>query len=258
MAKQEPLPERLQYLQSYREFLAKIPRSKIDEGTDTTLLCDLVRERIRGITETEAKEKLNADLEELEKFLSSRRDERLHFVLGLFLIAVEDPEEFVKPPEKPKPIEEWVLMDLPPKAKAKFGEESSALGVKWKGQHFYAHQCNMEDEFSRKKVLVEFAHPNASEFEQLVQKGEGSMAEALIPPAAREIRRQSVSVNLGKVTGHKYISSGESPATWKRVDYLLKIPDCYISASIQASEPFDESEWDSYLATLRFGKPAAK
>jgi hypothetical protein len=103
MARPEPLPERLHYLQSYREFLAKIPKSKIDEGTDTTLLCDLVREQIQGKTKAEAKEKLSADLGELEKYLSSRRDDRLHFVLGCFLIAVEDPEEFVKPPEKPKP-----------------------------------------------------------------------------------------------------------------------------------------------------------
>ncbi|HEX5398988.1 MAG TPA: hypothetical protein VFY06_08060 [Verrucomicrobiae bacterium] len=257
MAKQEPLPEHLQYLQLYREFLAKIPRSKIDEGTDTTLLCDLVRERIRGMTETEAKEKLNADLEELEKYLSSRRDDKLHFVLGLFLIAVEDPVEFVKPPEKPKPIEEWVLMDLPPKAKARFSEESSALSVKWKGQRFYAHRCNTEDDFSRKKILIEFDHPNASAYELFLLRGEPALAE-MVPPAAREIRRQSAGVNLGKVTGHKYISSGEPPTTWKRVDYLLKIPDCYISANIQASELFDESEWEPYLATLRFGKPVAK
>jgi hypothetical protein len=63
---------------------------------------------------------------------------------------------------------------------------------------------------------------------------------------------------LGKVNGHKYISSGESPSIWKRVDYMFQIPDCYIEATIQASEPFDESEWEPFLATLRFGKPVAK
>jgi hypothetical protein len=73
MAQHEPLPERLQYLQPYREFLAKIPKSKIDEGTDTTLLCDLVREQIRGKTEAEAKEKLAADLEEWGMNFSERR-----------------------------------------------------------------------------------------------------------------------------------------------------------------------------------------
>lgn len=172
MARPEPLPERLQYLQPYQGFLAKIPRSKINEGTDTTLLCDLVRERIRGKTEAQAKEKLAGDLEELEKYLSGRRDDRLHFVLGCFLIAVEDPEEFVKPPEKPKPIDKWVLMDLPHEAKANSSKESSALSVKWKGQRFYAHRCYMEDEFSRKLYPTLFAHPNASEYERFIMMGE--------------------------------------------------------------------------------------
>jgi hypothetical protein len=112
----------------------------------------------------------------------------------------------------------------------------------------------MEDEFSRKKVLVEFAHPNASEYERFLLRGEPALAE-MVPPIAREFRRQSVSVNLGKVIGHKYISSGETPATWKRVDYQLQIPGCYISASIQSQESFDETEWEPYLATLRYEKP---
>ena len=259
MAQMDPLPQRLQYLQPFREFLAKLKKSEVGDGTDTTLLEELIYEQIRGRTVAEAKEKLNADLEELNKYLSvpSRRNDRLHFVLGFFLIAVEDPEELLKPPEKPKPIEEWVLMDLPPKAKAKFSGESSALRVKWKGQRFYAHRCYMGDEFSRKKTLVEFANPNASAYELFLLRGEPALAE-MVPPAAREIRRQPFGVNLGKVTGHKYISKGEPPVNWKRVDYLLQIPDYYISVSIQASEPFDESEWEPYLATLRFGKPVNK
>lgn len=258
MAKQEPLPERLQYLQPFREFLAKLPKEEASDA-DPTLLEELIYERVRGKTAEEAKEKLSADLEELEKYLSAprRRNDRLHFVQGYLLIAVEDPEQLLKPPEKPKPIEEWVLMDLPPKAKSKISEDSSALHVKWKGQWFFAGQCCMEDEFSRKKALVEFAHPNASAYELFLLRGEPALAE-MVPPIAREIRRQSISVNLGKVTGHKYISLGEPPTIWKRVDYMLKIPDCYISASIQANESFDESEWEPYLATLRFGKPVAK
>jgi hypothetical protein len=254
MAKQEPLPERLQYLQPYREFLAKIPKSKIDEGTDTTLLCDLVRERIRGITETEAKEKLNADLGELEKFLSSRRDERLHFVLGVFLIAVENPEEFVKPPEKSK---ERIIMELPPNAKSKYFEEWSLI-ANWKRQHFCASPVDMTYDYGRRSFLIELAHPDANDYERYILMGETAMAE-MVHPKAREIRPLlSTPVNFGKVTGHKWIVSHESPFVRKTVTYKLQIPGGYANISIDAEILFDESEWEFYLPTLRIEKIVAK
>jgi hypothetical protein len=119
MAQKEILPERLQYLQPFREFLAKLPKDEASDA-DPTLLEELIYEQIKGKTVEDAKEKLGADLEELEKYLSAprRRNDRLHFVQGYLLIAVEDPEQLLKSPEKPKPIEERLLMDLPPKAKS--------------------------------------------------------------------------------------------------------------------------------------------
>lgn len=251
MAKSESLPERLQYLQPYREFLAKIPKSKIDEGTDTTLLCDLVRERIRGITETEAKEKLNADLEELEKYLSSRKDDKLHFVLGLFLIAVEDPEKFVKPPEKPK---EQIIMELPPNAKSKYFEEWS-LTVKWKRQHFSASPLDMTYDYGRRRFLTQLAHPDANDYELYILMGETAMAE-MVHPRAKEIHPvPSVAVNFGKVTGHKRVVCNNSPPfVTKNVGYHLQIPGGYASVSIVAKFLFDESEWEFYLPTLRIEK----
>jgi hypothetical protein len=225
---------------------------------DTTLLEELIHEQIRGKTTKEAQEKLNADLEELENYLSTprRRNDRLHFVIGFLLIAAEKPEELLEPPKKPKPVEERLIMELPPKAKSKVDEYSPSLIVKWKRQNFYAHRCYMEDEFSRKAILVAFAHPNASEYERFILRGEPALAE-MVPLVAREIRHQSISINLGEVTGHKYVRIGQPPAEWKRVGYLLQIPGGYVSADIQARYLFDETEWDTYLATLRFSKPNA-
>lgn len=256
MARSEPLPERLGYLQPFREFLAKLPKDQASDA-DPTLLEELVYEQIKGKTKEEAKEKLNADLEELEKYLSAprRRNNRLHFVRGYILIAVEDPQELLKPPEKPKPIKERLVMELPPKAKSKVDEYS--LTVKWNGKRIYVLRSNMDDEFTRKHILAELAHPDASEYERFTLMNEPSLAET-VPPTARQIRRQSVSIDFGKVTGHKYISFGEAPATWKRVDYTLQIPGGYVSAVIQESSLFNEAEWDSYLATLRFEKSIAK
>jgi hypothetical protein len=258
MAQSELLPECLQYLQPFREFLAKLPKEEASDA-DPNLLEELIHEQIKGKTAEEAKEKLNADLEELEKYLSAprRRNDRLHFVLGYLLIVIEDPQELLKRPEKPKPIEERLFMELPPKAKLQIDESSSSLSVKWKGQNFYAQRCGMEDEFTRQYFLIKFAHPNASEYERFILMDEPSLAE-MVPPAAREIRRQSIGVNLGKVIGRKYVFSSETQASGKTVDYMLQIPGCYISASIKASKSFDESEWETYLATLRYENPVAK
>ncbi|HXB59782.1 MAG TPA: hypothetical protein VNU95_09465 [Candidatus Acidoferrales bacterium] len=258
MAEPETLPERLQYLQPYREFLGKLRKSEVGDGTDTTLLEELIYEQIHGKTVEEAKEKLSADLEELEKYLSVpvRRNDRLHFVLGYFLIAAEDPAELLKRPEKPKPVEEKLVMDLPPKTKPETSEGWPSLNVEWKEESFYAHKCRMDDDFQAKKVMVEFNNPNATAYEHFILRGEPGMAE-MIPKAAREKRRQSISVDLGEVKGHKYVSTGAAPATWQRVDFLLQVPGGYVQGTIQASVLFDESKWDPYLKTLRLEKVAA-
>lgn len=255
MAAKEILPERLQYLQPFREFLKKLPKAEVGETTDTTLLEDLLRKRIQGKSVKDAQEQLNADLKELENYLSGprRRNDRLHFVVGFLLIAVERPEEFLKPPEKPKVILERLFMDLPPKAKSSVDEYS--LTVKWKRQHFYALRLNMDDEFSREFTLAKLDHPNASEYELLNLVGATGAAE-LIPMGAREIRPQAIRVELGKVAGHKLVSARETPIFWKGIDYLLRIPGGCVSVSISSKHPLDEAEWESYLATLHFRRPA--
>ena len=255
MAQSEPLPERLQYLQPFREFLEKLPKEQASDA-DPTLLEELIRKQIKGKTSKEAKEKLNADLEELEKYLAipSRRNDRLHFVLGYFLIAAEDPEELLKPQGKP---EERLVMQLPPKAKSKYFEEWSLI-VNWKRQHFCASPLDMTYEFGREFFLAQLAHPKANEYELYKLIGEISLAE-MVHPARREIRPPTpINVNLGDVVGHKCVISHEMPFVRKTVSYNLQIPGGYASVSIDAKKLFDESEWESYLATLRYEKPVVK
>jgi len=255
MAQSEPLPERLQYLQPFRELLAKLPKAEVGDGMDTTLLEELIHEQIRGKTAKEAQEKLNADLEELESYLSVPRrcNDRLHFVVGFLLIAAEKPEELLKPPQKPKEILERLAMELPPKAKSS-GDQYS-LTVKWKRQNFLALICNMDDGFSREYTLARLAHPNASGYELLDLVGKPDPQFSC--PNAPQKQPSAISVNLGKVVGHKRIEFSESPFVWKGADYLLQIPGGYVSVVIQAGHIFDDSEWEPYMATLRFEKPSA-
>jgi hypothetical protein len=137
------------------------------------------------------------------------------------LIAVENPEELLKPPVEVRKREERLVMELPPRAKSTSNEYE--LSVKWKRQRFYVLKCNMEKDSSRKSYLTEFENP----------------------------RPRAILINLGEVNGHGYITSGDYPIFSKRVDYMLKIPGAYVLVTISAHHLFDESEWNPYLATLR-------
>jgi hypothetical protein len=250
MAKKGPLPERLHYLQPFHEFLAKIPKSEIGDTADTSLLEKLLRDRLHGLRAKDAQEKLNGDLHELEEYLSDRPTDRLHFVAGFLLIAAEKPEELLKPPVEEKKREERLMMELPPRAKSMSDEHE--LAVKWKRQRFYALQCNIEDDFSQRSILMQFEHPNASEYERLKMLG---ISLPHVRPDVQPKRPPAIPIDLGKVTGHKHITSGDSPTVWKRADYLLQIPGAYVLVTISANHMFDETEWDIYLATLRYAIP---
>jgi hypothetical protein len=254
MARIETLPERLQYLRPFQEFLTKLPKAEVGEFTDNTLLEKLIRKRLRGMSSEEAKKALGADLQELKEFCSVGRrgdDVRLGFILGFLWVASEMPEELLKPAIKPRKIVERLRMELPRGAKSSIDQYS--LSVEWMGQNFHALRLDMEDAFSHEFTLARLAHPNASEHE-LLSLIDASAAERVCPNPIQD-RAQAISVNLGKVVGHKHVACGEPPNEWKRADYLLKIPAGYVSVSIQAGHLFDESWWETYLTTLHFSKP---
>jgi len=55
MTRIEPLPERLQYLRPFQEYLATLPKAEVGDSTDTTLLEKTLRKRIKGMSYEEAK-----------------------------------------------------------------------------------------------------------------------------------------------------------------------------------------------------------
>ena len=228
MSNKQNLPERLQYLQPFQAFLSKISKEDVGESTDTTILEELLRTRIEGLSIAESQRLLTRDLEELESHLG-RRNDRLQFVVGFLLIAAEKPEELLKPPAKPPEITERLTMATPPDSKVIVDQYS--MMIRWKRQTFTALRLNMDDEFGRLHTL-----------EQLAQ----SKPSLDGPPAVR--------VEFGEVAGIKSVSVSaiEHPKPWKRVDYLLQIPDGYVRVTIVANRLFDESTWESCLPTLRF------
>jgi hypothetical protein len=245
---------RLRFLRPFQEYLAALPAADVGETTDSTMLEKLLRKRLRGMSPQEATNQLSADLEDLEAVFSvgHRRDVRLGFIVGFLFTAATMPENLLKPPAKRKKVVARMTMKLPPGAKLSVDEYS--LVVKWKRQNLCVTRCDMDDEFSRDLTLATFAHPNASEREFLTLMGETALAK-LASPNTSENQPKAISVKLGTVIGHKHVALGNAPVVWKRAGYLLKIPGGYVSVDIQARHLFDETEWESYLATLRFTKP---
>jgi hypothetical protein len=254
MVRIKALPERLRYLRPFQKYLAALPAAEVGESTDSTMLEKILRKRLRGMSSQEATNQLSADLEGLEAILSvgQRRDIRLGFIFGFLFSAATMPENLLKPPARRKKVVERLTMKLPPGAKLSVDEYS--LAVKWKRQNLFALRCDMDDEFSRDLTLAEFAHPNASERELFTLMGETALAK-LASPNTPQNEPKAIHVKLGAATGHKRVAFGDSPVVWKRAGYLLKIPGGYVSIDIQAGHLFDETEWEYYLATLRFTKP---
>lgn len=228
------MPKNLEYLKPFQKFLAKLPKSRIGDTVDTALLEKLVRGRIQGMSEEEARNQLISDLEELQTYLSppSRKNDRLHFVIGFLLVAAEKPEKLLKLPVEPKKVLERLLMELPPKAKSSCDQYT--LTVNWKRQRFYAGWLKLEEDFAREQILKQLSATEPTLDGRLASR-----------------------VDFGEVTGNKCVLAGDFPAVHKRVDYLLEVPGGYVRVLIQASNLFDETEWESYLATLRFAIPQA-
>lgn len=64
------LPTRIRYLEPVRKQLAALGPDDIHEDTDLSVLRRVVRKRVKGLSDVEARSALNEDAAELEKWLS--------------------------------------------------------------------------------------------------------------------------------------------------------------------------------------------
>src|SRR5213592_1291343 len=111
-----PLPTRLRYLEPVRKQLAALAPDDIHEDTDLSVLRRVVRKRVKGLSDEDARSALRDDAAELESWLSApgQADTRLYFVLPILPDAIEVllAEQPQMPPERGE-----ARMELPEGAK---------------------------------------------------------------------------------------------------------------------------------------------
>jgi hypothetical protein len=86
---QPKIPRRVEYLRAVIDQLGQVPRSELNEDTDTSFLETVVRQRIEHLSNAEAKETLRADRKALANWLRKpgNEDSPAHFILGWMMAS---------------------------------------------------------------------------------------------------------------------------------------------------------------------------
>lgn len=230
------LPERLRYLQPFRKKFASRAPEELNEDTGEAPLFALLSKRIKGRSEAEGQNILEADLGALEEWLDepANKNDCLQFVRGFLMVSPSElakriVEETAKAAEPPPEAE----MDLPKDAKVRRVKSKTevAMIIRWKGT------------LTAIDSVTEEAVSNIAEVEN---RSDGVSKLAILP------------VRFGEVAGTKFVRTGDSwRRPFKEVRYLLTAPGghVYISTAI-VSKKLDESKWDetqleAYFRTLR-------
>jgi len=235
MPRPSPLPQRLRYLQPFRKKFASRPSEELNEATGEAPLFALLSKRLKGHSEAAAQKILEDDLAALEAWLSAPEQESdcLQFVRGFLMVSpsglaeriLEESARAAEPPPE-------VQMDVPAGAKLRRvkSRTEEAMLVRWKGT------LTAIDSLSEEAVV---------NFAEVENRSDGVSKLSVLP------------VRFGKVTGTKFVRTGESwRGPYKDVRYLLKVPggQVYISTAV-ISKKLNESQWDeseleAYFHTL--------
>jgi hypothetical protein len=210
-----------------RKQLAALDPDDVHEDTDLSVLRRVVRKRVRGLSEEEARAALHEDAAELERWLSTPGlpDARLYFVLPILPDAVEIllTEHPQGPPERGE-----ASMELPDDAKVT--KENGCWSVKWHRLFLSLYPSHCEDMHREAGRLKDDAKSR-----QMLDGSGMSVAD----------------VRFGPVSGIKGISRMASPK-FKRVNYALDVPGGHLVVVLDSSRgDFDESEVERYFHTLR-------
>jgi len=220
------LPVRLRYLEPVRKQLAALKPDDIHEGTDLSVLRRVVRKRVKGLSDEDARSALREDADKLESWLSTPGvDERLCFILPILPDAVEI--LLIETPHAP-PERGEVSMQLPDGTKVT--KENGCWCVKWRRLLLCLYPSHRED-----------MHRSAGQLRD----------DAKTHPMVDGNGMSLTDVCFGEVAGIKCISKMASPK-FKRLDYALDVPGGHVIAVLDSSAgDFDESEIERHFHTLK-------
>jgi hypothetical protein len=185
----------------------------------------VVRKRVKGLSEEEARVLLREDAAELERWLSTAEepDTRLYFITPILPDAIEILLT-EQPPASPERGE--VKMELPEGAKVTV--DNGGWGVQWGRIWLFLYPSHREEMHSEAGRWKDDAKS------QPMVDGDGIAVE---------------EVRFGEVAGIKCTSK---MAKFKRVDYALDVSGGHIVATVDSRRgDFDESELERYFHTMR-------
>lgn len=230
------LPDRLRYLQPFRGKFAR-RMDDLNEDSGAVALYALLRKRIKGLTDADARNLLAEDALALEKWLETPGLENDPLVFAGVMFApdlvpdvLEHLREEKAEADKPFP---WVEMELPPKAKIQRFEKhrDGGMFVRWNGLYFTVGDVPEE----RFATAIQY-----------------------IGPQAPNDKIQKSQVQFGNFVGTKFVRMTETvQGQCKTLDYLLAGPgwNVHIRASA-VGKKLDLANWDegpleALFATIR-------
>lgn len=228
----DSLPIRLEYLQQTLDELGKVPDEDLNESNEdaASLMEQTLRDRVKGLTASEANEVLEQDCEALKQWLdeSGTNSAPGYFIYGWFVMI--DVEWLLAEPEPPEETTVQVTMDPP--AGYRMETEYGSISLSRRG--CYCSIMPIRDEWyvqiHRDQLKAVSANPGPG-----VEDGVSEVA-------------------FGAVTGDKrtYLLRAQGGAS-KRLDYVLKVPGGWVMVTIQntGSKPFDEAPLEAQFPTLR-------
>ena len=230
MARISPLPAQLRYLEPVRRYLTKLGPEGVNEGTDLAPIRKVVRERVGGLSDQEARKTLSDDGAELNEWLSARsgRADSLAFLLPFLAMGAED--VLLQEPSELQPKRE-VQMDLPEDARVT--KENGSWSIKWRKALLYLYPTDAED------IERATAHWRAEATRKPLVDGDGVAV---------------TDVSFGEVKGAKRTYMQVWPAPAKRLDYALEVPGGFLTVILEPARggsDFDETAFEKHFYTLR-------
>lgn len=228
----DPLPATLIYLQPVLRELAALPDDELNESVDTTTLEAALRERIAGLSRTEADARLEEDRRALSDWLAERQEHPKalphHFVYGWMLDV--GARELLAPPQSASREPRVVLDGVSPEGLA-ITSEAGRLDVDYDGVEGAIEPLGLLNWWWDRRTLS--------------REGRGQSDRV---PAQRVSR----PIQFGQVKGMKFDYVQEPPMYWREINYFLRVPGGRVHASVSAMDkPFDEGPFESVLHAVR-------
>jgi hypothetical protein len=229
------LPDKLRYLGPILRELAKLPPEVLDEDVDPSGLEAALRERVKGLSIREATQRLTDDRSTLKDWLKSSKDAEAaaSWIIGFLMRPGPLARRLLAPPEAEpsgpaiafEPPEGWSIERVPFALNLRRGRKNMGAIRVIASFELICRQNDIRDEIqSRNKN-----------------------------PFAFEGKWTKSSVQFGESHGYKYLYTQTTPASWKRVQYLLQVPGGEIEITLDAGgKEFDELAFEGKLQTLRF------